>query len=238
MELSRHNGGTAGRRATAGRRSQRVNEAELHSSSIRAATGAPLETARAVLVLIHGRGDSAHGILGLAPELPVPGLAYVAPEATHNVWYPESFLQPLERNQPWLDAALAAIGGLVEGLLERGFPAERIGLLGFSQGACLATEYAARNPRRYGALAGLSGGLIGPDGTPRDYPGSLDGTPVFLGCGDMDHHIPVGRVHETAQVLERMGGSVEERIYAGFPHSVNRDEIDYVQGMLEAMAGD
>jgi predicted esterase len=143
-------------------------------------------------------------------------------------------MAPIERNQPGLDSGLRTVAGLVAGLDADGVPPARIVLMGFSQGACLAQEYAARHARRYAAIVGLSGGLIGPPGTPRDYAGGFEGTPVFLGCSDIDSHIPVERVHESADVFRRMGASVDERIYPGMGHTVNRDELDAVARLLEA----
>lgn len=207
----------------------------LHEERIAATAGEPLESAQAAVVMVHGRGDSAQGILGLASAIHVPGVAYVAPQATHNTWYPQSFMAPMQSNQPWLDSALNAVGAVVEQVVEAGVAHEKIVLLGFSQGACLASEYMARNARRYGGLAALSGGLIGPEGTPRDYDGSLDGTPAFLGCSDIDPHIPLERVQESTQVLTRMGAQVDERIYPGFGHSVNQDEADAVRAMLQSV---
>ncbi|MFA5552686.1 MAG: dienelactone hydrolase family protein [Trueperaceae bacterium] len=206
-----------------------------HEERIAATAGEPLGGAKAAVIMIHGRGDNAPGILGLASAIHVPGVAYVAPQATHNTWYPNSFMAPTESNQPWLDSALQTVGGVVDQVVEAGVPREKIVLLGFSQGACLASEYMARNATRYGGLAALSGGLIGPAGTPRDYQGSLDGTPVFLGCSDVDPHIPVERVHETDEVLLGLGGQVDKRIYPGFGHSVNQDEADAVRAMLQTV---
>jgi predicted esterase len=136
------------------------------------------------------------------------------------------------RNEPWLSSALRVIGALLERLAEAGFGPERVALLGFSQGACLGLEYAARHARRYAGVIGLSGGLIGPEGTPRDYPGSLAGTPAFLGCSDVDPHIPLARVRETTAVLRRLGAAVTERIYPGMGHLINEDEIPFVRGLL------
>jgi len=208
---------------------------ELHEPTIAARAGAPLESAQAAVVMVHGRGDSAPGILSLASALEAPGVAYVAPQARHNTWYPYSFMAPMERNEPWLTPALAAVHGAVEEVVAAGVPRERIVLLGFSQGACLASEYLARHAQRFGGLAALSGGLIGPEGTPRDYEGSLGGTPAFLGCSDVDPHIPVERVHETEEVLARLGAQVDKRIYPGFGHSVNQDEVDAVNAMLRGL---
>jgi predicted esterase len=195
--------------------------------------GEPLESARRAMIMLHGRGASAGDILGLAREFPQAGLAFLAPQATGFTWYPYSFLEPTSRNEPALSSALALVDQLVRGLEAQGIPAESIYLLGFSQGACLALEYAARHARRYAGLIGLSGGLIGAPGTPRDYDGSLDGTPVFLGCSDVDPHIPLGRVQETAQFLEKLGGVVDVRIYKGMGHTVNLDEVKAIQTLLE-----
>ncbi|HKF37335.1 MAG TPA: dienelactone hydrolase family protein, partial [Ktedonobacteraceae bacterium] len=162
-----------------------------------------------------------------------PGFVFLAPQARGNAWYPNSFLAPLASNEPGLSSGLAVIAALLERLARAGIPAERTMLLGFSQGACLTLEFAARNAQRYGGVVGLSGGLIGPDGTPRDYAGSLVGTPVFLGCSDVDPHIPKARVEESAEVLRRLGGDVTARLYPRMDHTVNRDELRFVQGMME-----
>jgi predicted esterase len=190
-------------------------------------------TARVAVILVHGRGDSAAGILGLAEHFDVADVTWLAPQAAGGAWYPYSFLAPMDRNQPGLDSGLRKIDVLLADLGAAGVTPERVVLMGFSQGACLAQEYAARHARRYAAVVGLSGGLIGPPGTPRDYPGSFDGTPVFLGCSDVDSHIPVERVHESADVFRRMGAAVDERIYRGMGHTVNRDELDAVARLLE-----
>lgn len=198
--------------------------------------GAPLERAQAAMILVHGRGATAESILALAAELDQPGFAYLAPQAAGNTWYPNSFLAPIEQNEPGLSSGLAVIEEVLGDLAAAGLSPQRVMLLGFSQGACLATEYVARNARRYGGVAGLSGGLIGPPGTPRDYDGSLDGTPVFLGCSDVDFHIPKQRVQETTAVLQRMGAAVTERLYRGMGHTVNQDEIDFVRQMMRGLA--
>ena len=197
--------------------------------------GEPLDKAKAAMIMVHGRGASAEDILSLTPELNQPGFAYLAPQAAGYAWYPNSFLAPIASNEPGLSSGLAVIASLLEKLAEAGIPPERTIILGFSQGACLSLEFAARNARRYGGLAGLSGGLIGPDGTPRDYPGSLDGTPVFLGCSDVDPHIPKKRVELSAEVLQRLGGNVTTRLYPRMGHTVNRDEIRQVQDIMSAL---
>jgi predicted esterase len=192
----------------------------------------------AALVLVHGRGASAESMLALGRELRIEGLALIAPQAAGNTWYPYSFLAPIKQNQPGLDSALRRIESIVEDLVASGIPSRRIALLGFSQGACLTLEFVARHPRRYGAVMGLTGGLIGPPDAPRDDPGSLGGTPVFLGAGDPDPHVPFARVRETAEVLTRMGATVELRRYPGMPHSIGEDELDVCRRMLKIVASD
>lgn len=198
-------------------------------------SGEPLARARAAMLMVHGRGARAEDILTLADQLNVPGFAYLAPQAAGNTWYPNRFLVPLAENEPWLSSALSLLGETLERIVAAGIPPERVILLGFSQGACLALEYAARHARRYGGIAGLSGALIGPDDTPRDYPGSLAGTPVFLGCSDVDFHVPKERVDQTADVLRRLGGKVTERLYPNMEHTVNLDEIEFVGSMMQAL---
>lgn len=197
------------------------------------AAGANLRDARLVVILLHGRGGSADEMLhAVAGAVRLADVHYLAPQAAGHTWYPYSILSPLDRNEPALSSALGLIGTLIERLHGEGVGTDRIALLGFSQGACLGLEYAARHARRYAALIGLSGGLIGPDGTPRDYEGTVDGTPVLLGCSDIDPHIPVGRVYETADVFRRLGGQVDLRIYPGMGHTINDDEIGAVRQLL------
>ena len=197
--------------------------------------GEPLEHARAAMLLMHGRGAQAEDILSLAAQFSLPGFSYLAPQAVGNTWYPNRFLDPLATNEPWLTSDLYMMSDLLDKIVKAGIPYERVIILGFSQGACLALEFAARNARRYGGLVGLSGALIGPDGTQRNYQGSLSGTPVFLGCSDVDFHIPKERVDQAADLLRHLGGVVTERIYPGLDHTVNQDEIDFVRGMLRAL---
>ena len=196
--------------------------------------GDSLTAARAAMVLLHGRGATAEDIMTIASEVQSPGWVYLAPQAAGNTWYPNPFTAPLETNEPYLSAALDMVSKVVD-RVERRVPAQRIVLLGFSQGACLTLEWAARNARRYGAVIGLSGGLIGPDGTPRDYPGSFDLTPVFLGCSDVDPHIPMRRVVEAGQVLKQMGADATVRFYPGMGHLVSGEEIATIRELLAAI---
>jgi predicted esterase len=194
--------------------------------------GVPLAQARLVAILLHGRGATAHDILPLSKEFTAPDVAYLAPQAAGNTWYPYSFLKPIEDNEPALSSALRLIETLVASLGAQGFPPDRVALMGFSQGACLTLEFAARHARRYAALAAFSGGLIGPPGTARGYSGSFAGTPVFMGCSDIDPHIPVERVHESGEVFTRMGAIVDKRIYPKMDHTIVGDEIAAVDAML------
>jgi phospholipase/carboxylesterase len=197
--------------------------------------GVALSEAEGAVVMIHGRGATAPSILSLSPVLDRPRFSYLAPQAAGNTWYPHSFLAPVEDNEPGISSAMEAIRSALALIEGAGIPPERVVLLGFSQGACLATEFAARHARRYGGVIGLSGGLIGDDSTPREYPGSLDGTPVFLGCSDIDFHIPKERVELSAEVLGRLGADVTMRLYPGMGHTVNEDEITHAQAILDAV---
>ena len=196
--------------------------------------GAPIASARLVAIFMHGRGASAEDILGLAPELGADDVAYLAPQAAGHSWYPYSFLSPIEQNEPGLTSALGVIARLVGAAREQRHTPDRVVILGFSQGACLTLEFAARNPKRYAAIFGLSGGLIGPAGTPRDYAGSMENAPVFLGCSDVDAHVPVERVRESADVFRRMGATVDERIYPRMGHTINQDELEAVRALIKA----
>ncbi len=197
--------------------------------------GTPLEKARAAMILVHGRGASAADIMTVGSELSHPDIAYLAPEAKGNAWYPYPFTAPLDQNEPFLSSALELLETLL-GEITRHVPRERVMLLGFSQGACLTLEFAARHAARYGGIIAFSGGLIGPEGTPRDYPGSFASTPAFIGCSDVDPHIAKGRVVEAGDVLERMGADVTVRLYPNMPHTVNADEIHSAAQIVEAVA--
>jgi predicted esterase len=188
--------------------------------------------ARCAVILLHGRGDSAGGILTLAGEFDAPDVAWLAPQAAGRSWYPRSFLAPLEDNEPALTSALSVIAQLLTQLDQQGVPAHRVVLSGFSQGACLVSEFAATHPRRYGAVVALSGGLIGPPGMTRSHAGSFDGMPAMFGCSDIDPHIPLERVVESIDVYRRMGAEVDDRIYPGLGHTVIADEISAMDALL------
>ncbi len=207
-----------------------------HRGQSVASAGKPLSSARFAMVMAHGRGANTRDILAIASELAQPDFAYLAPEAANHEWYPNSFLAPIASNEPHLSSALAFLDAVIAHIASTGIPAERTILLGFSQGACLSLEYAARHARRYGGVVGLSGGLIGPDDTPRDYPGSLAGTPVFLGCSDVDPHIPKTRVDLSAEVMRRLGGEVTERIYPHMGHTIELDEIEFIREMMASLS--
>lgn len=194
--------------------------------------GESLHWARAAMILLHGRGGSAESILDLASQLAVPGFAYLAPQASGHTWYPVGFMSPIGQNEPELSSALGVVSSCVEEIVEAGTPAKRIFLLGFSQGACLTLEFAARNAQRFGGVVGLSGGLIGPEVRADAYRGSFDRTPVFLGCSDSDIHIPKERVLQTAEVFERMGADVRTEMYPDMGHTTNEDEMELVRTMM------
>jgi predicted esterase len=195
--------------------------------------GADVSSARTLVILVHGRGAGADGIVGLAEELQTEGVAFVVPEASGRTWYPFSFLSPIVTNEPGLSSGLSVIDGITVEAERLGFTSDRVALIGFSQGACLTLEYASRHPKRYHVIAGLSGGLIGPPGSSWPVSGSFEGTPVFLGCSDRDPHIPAERVKESAGVFEKGGAVVDMRLYGGMPHTVNDDEIEILRGLLK-----
>ncbi len=197
--------------------------------------GAPLDQARLVMILLHGRGANAEDILSLASALPRFGVAFFAPQAANGSWYPNRFIVPVEKNEPHLTAALEMLSDLMAKIVARGIPHERILLLGFSQGACLALEFAARNPCRYGGVFGLSGALIENGDRPRDYTGDMAGTPVFLGCSEADQQIPLERVHRTTMAFHQLSAAVTERIYPGLGHAVNEDELAFIAAAMQAV---
>lgn len=216
--------------------SQLINSAPgPHQGQPILVAGEPLATAKTAMIMVHGRGSNAEDILGLTEHLTRLGMVYLAPQAAHNTWYPQRFLAPLEANEPYLSSALATLSGILQQLQLHHIPPEKTILLGFSQGACLSLEFAARQPQRYGGVAGLSGALIGPPDKPRHDEGSLENTPIFLGCSDVDFHIPQERVQTSAVILGQLGAKVTSRFYPGMGHTVNQDEINAVQAMIDAL---
>ncbi|MBX0284701.1 alpha/beta hydrolase [Haloarcula salinisoli] len=200
--------------------------------------GTPLDEATAALILVHGRGATARSIVQMGEEVHREGVTLLAPQAARNTWYPNSFLAPVERNEPGRSSGLQAVDDAVERAVAAGIDRERVLLLGFSQGACLASEYVARNPRRYGGLVALSGGLIGETVDPTSYEGDIEGTPVFVGCSDVDPHIPLERVKETSEAFELLNGDLDERIYEGMGHGVNEDELEAVAELVAGLVSD
>jgi predicted esterase len=198
--------------------------------------GLPLGQSPAAVILLHGRGAGPENILDLVPELDRPSFSYLAPAAAGRTWYPYSFLAPREQNEPGLSSGLRVIGSLIDDLVSRGIRRDHVVLLGFSQGACLTSEFVRLHPARYGGVIIFTGGVIGP--SPPDAHRPFADTPVFLGCSDIDPHVPKVRVDETAALFGQMGARVTERIYPGMGHLVNADEIRVAQEILdEVMTG-
>lgn len=197
--------------------------------------GKPLNEAKAAMILIHGRGATAPSILDLAQPLHHPEMAYLAPQAANSTWYPYSFLSPIPQNEPGITSGLQVISELLDHIETAGIPLNKIIIAGFSQGACLASEYVARNPARYGGLLAFSGGVIGPPGMERHDSGDLEGMPVFIGCSDVDFHIPVERVDETADLLEKLKAKVNKKIYPGMDHTIIQDEIDQAMKIVQSI---
>lgn len=197
--------------------------------------GAPIDNASGVVIMVHGRNAAPENILSLVPRLQRPGVAYLAPAAAGRTWYPHTFLSDRQKNEPYLSSALQLLTDLTNNLAARHIAADRIVLLGFSQGACLSSEFLLRHPARWGGLVAFSGGLIGPPGTTWAPTGSLDGTPVFLGCSDVDAHIPRDRVDDTAAVFTGMSADVTLRFYPGMDHTVNDDEIAHARVVIDRL---
>jgi predicted esterase len=198
--------------------------------------GRPLGEAPVVMVMVHGRNAGPENILDLVPQLNRPDVTYLAPAAANRTWYPYSFMADIASNEPWLSSALSALEELVSRVEAAGVPRRQIVLVGFSQGACLATEFAIRNAARYGGVVVYSGGAIGPPGTTWDESGRFDGTPMFFGCSDVDSHVPAARVIESAELCARMGADVTRRLYPGMGHTINEDEIAWAQNLIDAFS--
>lgn len=190
--------------------------------------GQPLEKAGKALILLHGRGGSAEDILGLAAHFNVSDYALLAPQATNHTWYPHSFMAPVQQNEPWLSSALEVVGETFQKAVERNIKPENIYLFGFSQGACLTLEFAARNAQKLGGIAAVIGGLIGEKINPQNYKGNFAGTPTFIGTSDSDFHVPVERVYASANILKSLGANVIEKVYANLGHTINQDEVDLI----------
>lgn len=211
--------------------------ADIHQGQRVHRGGVNPDQAAAALILVHGRGAPARTMIPVAEALAGSRTTVLIPEAAGNVWYPQRFIAPLAENEPFLTSALQVIADLMAELQGLGIPPERVVLGGFSQGACLSAEFAARNPRRYGGILAFSGGLIGPLGMEFTHEGSLAGTPAFIGCSDTDFHIPVERVHDTTRVLSSLGAEVDERIYPGMGHTIVEDELEAAGSMIRALEG-
>jgi phospholipase/carboxylesterase len=207
-----------------------------HADQPIAMAGLPLAESRRAVVMLHGRNASPRNILDLVPRLDRPDFSYVAPAAANNTWYPFSFLEQVAKNEPYLASAIGRLERVLADIHGAGIASEQIALLGFSQGACLAAEFAYRSAQRFGGVVLFSGGLIGPPGTTWKSSRSFGGTPVFLGCSDIDAHVPQWRVDESADVFDRMEGVVTKRIYPGMGHLVSDDEIRAAQSLLDQMA--
>lgn len=217
-----------------------IDASEPHAGTRVVAVGATLDRGpgqkHAVVIAIHGRNAEPENILDLVPRLAVHDVTYLAPAASARTWYPLSFLAERDRNEPYLSSALRRLRTLVDDVAAAGVARSQIVLLGFSQGACLATEFVYRHPARYGGLVAFSGGLIGPPGTTWSATSGLEGTPAFLGCSDIDAHVPAVRVEESAQALMRAGADVTTRIYPGMGHLVNDDEMVHARAIIRAAA--
>ena len=211
------------------------DQSDPHADQPVAVAGLPLAESGRAVVMIHGRNASPRNILDLVPRLDRPGFSYVAPAAANNTWYPFSFLEHVAKNEPYLTSALSRLERVFADIQAAGISRERIALLGFSQGACLAAEFAYRHAERFGGVVLFSGGLIGPPGTTWHSSRSFSGTPVFLGCSDIDAHVPQWRVDESADVFHRMEAVVTKRIYPGMGHLVSDDEIRAAQSLLDQM---
>ena len=214
-----------------------MSTADPHANQPLVQAGAPLGEGAAAVVMVHGRGAAPANILDLVPELGRPDLTYLAPAAANRTWYPFSFMAEVESNEPGLSSALRMLDALVGRIESAGVPKSRIVMLGFSQGACLTSEFAVRHAGRFGGFVIFTGGAIGPAGTTWADAGDFAGTPIFMGCSDQDAHVPESRVHETAEVFTRRGAAVDVRIYRGMGHVVNEDEIQAAREILDRAAG-
>ncbi len=207
----------------------------IHQNQALLAAGTALDKAQAAVVLLHGRGSSAHDILSLAAYLPQDGIAYLAPQAANHTWYPNSGFMPIEANEPYVSSAFQTLDDLLDRIETAGISAEHIALGGFSQGACLSSEYVARHAQRYGGLIVFSGALMGPLDSPRDYSGSLEGTPVYIGGCTQDPWVQEAQMRLTAEVLQQLGGSVDIDIQPGAEHTVRENDIAAARDLITAL---
>ena len=203
----------------------------MHEKNIHTA-GKSFKDAEKALIMIHGRGGDALDILSLASNLNVSDYALLAPQATNHTWYPYSFMAKPEQNEPWLSSALDLLKEVVDEVTDQGISAENIYFLGFSQGACLTLEFVTRHAQKYGGVAAFTGGLIGDKINEANYSGDFNGTPIFIGTGNPDPHVPVTRVHETVRILEKMNASVSLEIYDGRPHTITQEEIEEANRLI------
>lgn len=203
-----------------------------HSPAQVVYAGQPLETAKKVAILTHGRGAAPQNILDLTNHLALAGFALIAPAADQHTWYPKSFIAPIQENQPGLDSAIDLYYGLWADLQTRGFKAHQVAFVGFSQGACLTLEFPTRNAQRWGGIIAFSGGLIGDRIYREHYSGSFQDTPIFMGCSDQDSHVPKSRLEESKTILEEMGASLTYKIYPGMGHTMIQDEFDQANAIL------
>ena len=209
---------------------------KTHSTIDTLRFGTPLASAKAAVILLHGRGSSPEDIAGLARVLPEEGIAYFAPAAETGAWYPQRFFVPLGLNEPWLSDALNVISGLVAEAQTGGLESTQIGIAGFSQGGCLALEYAIRHPQRYGFIGGLSGALIGPLETARKQV-DLKATPLLVACAENDAHIPLPYVEQSARILGECRAEVTKQIFPGSAHTVFPDEIAWLTKQYRSLTG-
>lgn len=208
-----------------------MNKNHTHGKILETA-GKSIKSSSNVLIMIHGRGGTAKDILSLASQLKVQDFALLAPQANNNTWYHYSFMAPPEQNNPWLSSAIEIIKDTVDDVIDQGIPYENIYFLGFSQGACLTLEFATRNAKRYGGIVAFTGGLIGDKIYSENYKGDFDGTPIFIGTGDHDSHVPLERVNETALILEKMNAKVTKKVYPNKPHSISIEEIELANALI------
>lgn len=203
----------------------------MHKKNIKTA-GKSLKEAKKVLIMLHGRGANASDILGLASHLNVSEHALLAPQAINNTWYPYSFLAQLEQNEPWLSSALDLLKEVVDEVNKQEITNENIYFLGFSQGACLAIEFVTRNADKYGGVVIFTGGLIGDKINLENYSGNFKGTPIFIGTGNPDSHVPIERVNKSVSILKKMNAKVHLQVFEGRPHTISQDEINEANRLI------